>query len=196
MPMQLVGAIVRLQVQAASLKAGAKQPRWFDPAPLRTVPALRVTADGVTGLADDGDEILDVHNRAHPASKNRGGTNGLSVCFTGHYAAMRERFGDHLADGVAGENVLVAFDGTIGEDDLAAGLRVKTAGGLVALERIAVAAPCVEFSRFALNQPPETPPGRAVTDALVFLNDGMRGYYATPREAAATLRLGDRVFVP
>jgi len=194
--MQLIGAIVRLQVQEASLKVGAKPPRWYDSTPLRTVPTLRVGADGVIGLAVDGTEILDIHNRTHPASKNRDGTNGVSVCFTGHYAAMRARFGDHLGDGVAGENILIAFDGTIGEDDLAPGLLVETTGGLVTLDKIFVATPCVEFSRFALKQAPATPPGRAVTDALVFLREGMRGYYASPRQDPATLTLGDRVFVP
>ena len=74
--MRLIGTIVRLQVQESSLKVGDK-PRRYDPAPIRSVPALRVSPAGVVGLAESGESILDVHHHDHPASKNRGGENGI-----------------------------------------------------------------------------------------------------------------------
>ena len=194
--MLLVGKIVRLQVQAESLKVGAASRRRYDPAPLRSVPALLLEPDGVVGRTAWGEDVLDVHHRDHPASKNRGG-NGVSVLFTGHYAAMRERFGPHLADGIAGENVLVACHQLVGEEDLAAGLIVETAAGRrVPLTQVVVAAPCVEFARHALRFPDEARPDRTVTDAVAFLADGMRGYYAAYDGPPVAIEVGDRVYVP
>ena len=70
--MQVIGTIVRLQVQESSLKVGSK-PRRYDPAPIRSVPALRVSSAGVVGLTKNGETIVDVHHGEHPSSKNRGG---------------------------------------------------------------------------------------------------------------------------
>jgi hypothetical protein len=192
----LVGEVVRLQVQESSLKVGDGPRRRYDPSPIRSVPALRLDERGVTGQADWGDDVEDVHNRDHPASKYRGG-NGVSVLFTGHYAAMRERFGPHLTDGIAGENILVACDQLVGEEDLTAGLIVATDdGGQLLLEQVVVAAPCVEFARHALRFPDDARPDLTVTEAVRFLGDGMRGYYAAYDGPPAVIRIGDRVYVP
>src|SRR3954471_6610206 len=102
-----MGTIVRLQVQESSLKVGTK-PRRYEPAPIRSVPALRISVAGVVGLVQNGQAIVDVHHHDHPASKNRGGKNGISLGFTTHYRAMRNQFGEHLPDGIAGENILIA----------------------------------------------------------------------------------------
>lgn len=40
------------------------------------------------------------------------------------------------------------------------------------------------------------PTGPAVSDAVRFLHNGMRGYYATYRGASRRIRLGARVMVP
>ena len=192
--MELIGPIVRLQVQPTSLKV-EERPRRYDPSPLRAVPALRLEPAGVTGLDEDGDPVGDVHHRDHPASKHREGSNGLSVGFTSHYDAMRARFGSHLGDGLAGENILVATERRFTEDDLAAGLVIETTNGEpVHLVHVVVATPCVEFARFALRFPPDARPDRTVSDAIAFLDAGVRGYYATPR-STAVIRVGDRVFL-
>ena len=193
--MEAIGRIVRLQVQLSSLKVGERPLRRYDPAPLRSVQALILEEGGVRGVMAGDEEVVDVHHRDHPASKNRGG-NGVSVGFTGHYADMRARFGAHLDDGLAGENILVETRYSYGEADLANGLVVETAGGAtVRLERVVVAEPCVEFSRYALRYPPDTRTDRAVTSALTFLGDGMRGYYATYHGEPARIELGDRVLI-
>lgn len=195
--MRLVGSIVRLQVQVSSVKAPGVRWRRYDPGPLRSVPALRVARAGVTGQAADEAPLLDVHHRDHPASKNRELRNGISLGFTAHYAAMRERFGPHLPDGIAGENILIETAHPITTDDLAGGLVIATRDGQhLALVEIVVAAPCVEFSRFALRYPDDRRPDLTVTAALQFLDAGMRGYYAAYRGPAATVRVGDRAFVP
>jgi hypothetical protein len=149
-----IGKIVRLQAQTSSLKVGAS-PRRYDPAPLRSLRALRLTADGAIGMAETGAPTVDVHHADHPASKHRGG-NGVSLGFTSHYAIMRDRFGAHLTDGIAGENILIEAEREFHEDELAGGIVIAGEDGArVELGEIAAVAPCVEFPRFALRFPKE-----------------------------------------
>ena len=154
--MDLIGPIVRLQIQRSSLKLGERPRRWFDPAPLLTVPTLELSEAGVVGVPDTNERVIDVHNREHPASKHGTG-NGISIGFTSHYAQMRQRFGDQIPDGIAGENILVETNQGYMASDLPATLIVETADGLVTLTGARVIEPCVEFSRYALGTkgPPE-----------------------------------------
>jgi hypothetical protein len=192
---RLIGAIVRLQVQESSLKVGDK-PRRYDPSPIRSVPALRVSPAGVVGLVENGESILDVHHHDHPTSKNRGGENGISLGFTGHYREMRLRFGQHLADGIAGENILIEADRQFVVDELATGVVVEgNDGRRLELRPVIVAAPCVEFSRYALKFPDDARPDATVTDALRFLDAGMRGFYATYTGEPAVVEIRARVFL-
>jgi hypothetical protein len=176
------------------LKVGTS-PRRYDPAPLRDVSAVRLTSRGVLGLADDGRPILDVHHGDHPASKNRG-DNGLSIGFTAHYRSMRDHFGEHLGDGIAGENILVETDRSIEPDELLGGLLILGQDGVkLPLQSVIVAAPCVEFARYALCWPDEARPDRRVTAALRFLDGGVRGYYASYAGPEAIVAVGDRVLL-
>ena len=197
MTMREIGTIKLLQVQRSSLKAGERPYRYYDPTPLRVVDGLLLVPGGVVGLAADGQRVIDVHNADHPASKNQRGVNGISVGFTSHYQAIRECFGSHLTDGCAGENILVEADRTLALGDLGGRLAIETAGGaLVYLADLLVAAPCVEFSQFAVGQGERLPP-EALKATLQFLDDGMRGFYASlaSDSAEAIVRAGDRVFV-
>jgi hypothetical protein len=190
-----IGTVVRLQVQESSLKVGDK-PRRYDPAPIRSMPAIRLDPAGVIGLAENGETILDVHNHDHPSSKNRGGENGISLGFTAHYLAMRQRFGQHVADGIAGENILIEVDRQFPLEALANGVVVEGTGGRrLELRPIIVAAPCVEFSRYALRFPDGARPDATVTEALRFLDAGMRGFYATYTGEPAVVEIGARVFL-
>ena len=193
--MQEIGTIVRLQVQESSLKVGTK-PRRYDPAPIRSVSAISLSPAGVIGLVEHGESIVDVHHRDHPSSKNRGGENGISLGFTAHYLAMRQRFGQHLRDGIAGENILIEVDRQFQVEDLANGVVVKGADERpLELRPVIVAAPCVEFSRYALKFPDDGRPDATVTEALRFLDAGMRGFYATYEGESAVVELGARVFL-
>lgn len=193
--MELIGTIVRLQVQRSSLKVGERPRRRYDPAPLLAVPTLTLTVGGTIGRTEDGEEIVDVHHRDHPASRNAGGENDVSVGCTSHYDAMRSRLGAHLADGLAGENILVRTDRVWHEAELAGGILVEADGGeWVRLDRVVVAEPCVEFSRYALCAPDDTATDGRVTETLRFLRDGTRGFYASYRGEPRALRVGDRVF--
>jgi len=196
-----LGHIVGLQVQRSALKLasapGAANGRYYDPAALLSVEQLELTASGVRGLVEAGEPVIDVHHVHHPTSKNVANANGMSVGFTAHYACMRERFGPHLVDGIAGENVLVAVDNQVAPERLLDGLDIALQDGRrVHLEHIIVAEPCLEFTRYALRLDPLQPGGEAATAGLQFLRHGMRGFYVSYLGEPAVLSVGDAVFAP
>lgn len=195
--MREIGVIKHVQVQRSSLKQGQRPQRYYDPAPLLLVDRLRLDAGGVSAIGADGAPIIDVHHASHPETKQRLGINGISIGFTSHYRAMRDRYGAHLPDGCAGESILVESDRIWSIDDLGAALVIQSAAGqLVRLDGLVVAAPCVEFSRFAhLSDEPLTSDQLRTT--LQFLDGGMRGFYArlADEQPSADIRAGDRVFV-
>ncbi len=193
--LELIGPIVRLQVQRSSLKCGDKPHRWYNPEFIKSVPGLRLDDGGVTGL--DGAEIADVHHRDHPQTKFRG-ENGVSVGFTGHYRRMRSRFGNHLTDGIAGENIVVETAREISEEELARGVVIVGANGQIVLAAVQVAAPCVEFSKFCAGYAVDQRPDRVITETLQFLHEGMRGFYATLADGIGTpaeIAVGDTVYL-
>ncbi|MDQ3412826.1 MAG: MOSC domain-containing protein [Chloroflexota bacterium] len=191
-----IGPIIVLQVQVSSLKVGEAPRKRYDPRPILPVPALELDPDGAIGLPADGSRVVDVHHLRHAATKQRRGLNGLSIGFTSHYAEMRDRFDNALPDGMAGENILVATDRHWTEEELAPGLAIVTkAGRRLAIERVMVAAPCVEFTRWAMRFPDDGRPDRTVTEGVRFLDHGMRGYYAAYDGEPVTIAVGDRVFV-
>jgi hypothetical protein len=189
--MRTIGTIARLQIQRSSLKTGEKPNRVYDPTPLLPVQRLTVTPDGVLGAGGEGGWIVDVHHRAHPETKNEDGLHGVSVGFTSHYAAMRDRFGDHIVVGCAGENVIVTADQVFTYEDLAGGVAIVTADGTerVRLKVLQVAHPCRPFTGWALG-------GRVESDVmkenLQFLDGGTRGFYCVG-EGMGTVSVGDRL---
>lgn len=190
-----IGPIVALGVQLASLKVGVAPQKRYDPAPIRAVPALALDGDGAVGLAA-GEHLLDVHNARHPATKQRLGRNSLSIGFTSHYVKMRDRFNHPLPDGLAGENILVATDRSWSEAELAAGLVIETAAGQrLHLERVVMAAPCVEFTRWLMRFPEDARPDFTVTEGVRFLDHGTRGFYAAYDGEPTTIAVGERMFV-
>jgi hypothetical protein len=193
-----LGKIVRLQIQRSPLKVGEKPNRRYDPSALLAVDELTLTPDGalaVRGLAEGG-TLLDVHHVGHPETRNNEGINDLSVGFTTHYTAMRERFGDHLEDGCAGENILIETLGLIELSALEGGLVIRSANGAppIWLRDFRVAAPCRPFSGYVLNRMVDEATLKAT---LQFLDNGLRGFYCTlPDEKPATIAVGDEVLVP
>lgn len=173
-------SVVRLQVQLEPLKKGSKPHRWYDTSPIRQVDRLHVTADGAVGERD-GQRLLDVHHATHPRSRNHGRASGLSIGFTSHYRAMREMFGTHVTDGVAGENVLVDSDDRITRDRLQGGAVRLRDGRVVPFVEVAIAEPCVEFSRFVLGVEPGDG-GPPMREPLQALRGGMRGFYVAVAE--------------
>lgn len=188
-----IGRVVRVQVQLSSLKAVSSKGRYYDPTPLHEVEWLNLDGNGATALIG-GEPVLDVHNSNHPTSKNHSGINDVSVGFTSHYERMRDRFDAHLVNGIAGENILIETDDVISLDAVSGGLVIEGDDGRrVELTDISVAHPCAEFSRFALNDL-DAPPMK-VSETLRFLENGLRGYYASVEtDRPLRVELGDRVY--
>ena len=190
--MELIGTVVRLQVQRSRLKPGPPTTRVYDPAPLLEVAALDVGPRGVVGVTEGG-PLVDVHHADHPDSRNRRLGNGLSLMPQAHYAALRARYGDHVLDGTAGESLLLATNGPW--TDLPADLVLEAVDGdLVPLALVEPAPPCVEFSRWCLRAPAGDV-GPAVLAGLDDLGGGARGFYAQPL-AAGRVEAGCRLLRP
>jgi hypothetical protein len=189
-----LGRIVRLQIQRSKLKLGEKPNRLYDPAPLLAVDELTLTPEGALARTPDGSTLIDVHHTAHPDTRNLDRTNDLSVGFTSHYAAMRDRYGSHLADGCAGENILIECTRRIPQEDIAGGLVIQPAGGgrPVRLQVVRHAPPCREFSGYASRSAePEI-----IKEALQFLDEGLRGFYcALSNPVPVKVTVGDEVMV-
>jgi hypothetical protein len=192
---RFLGPVVRLQIQTGEVKVGERGHRVYNPAPIRPVPYLLLGPGGFVGPGADGHDILDIHHRDHPSGKWTP-KNGICILFTRHYELMRARFGDHIIDGIAGESILVESDRQITVEDLQHGLAIQAAGGVALLHDLVVAPPCVEYTRFALQYPPEAHADARFKDALKFLLPGMRGFYAHYDGQPLTVRLGDQMGLP
>ena len=187
--MRPLGSLIRLQIQRSTLKTGEKPNRRYDPAPLLAVDRLALGPDGALGAGPDGSWVLDVHHRAHPATKNEDGLHGVSVGFTAHYHAMRERFGDRLTVGCAGENLIARTERMLRLEDLAGGLAILAPDGTerVRLRVLEVAQPCRPFTGWALGGEVES---HVLKESLQFLDGGMRGFYCVG-EGAGIVEMGD-----
>lgn len=71
---------------------------------------------------------------------------GLSMLTTGHYAKMRKHFGSHPTAGIAGESMLVDYDGTLTLDELANGIMVSHGEQETVIETWEVAHPSAIWS--------------------------------------------------
>jgi len=194
MELREIGVVARLKIQRTSLKVGDKPNRVYDISPLLSVQHMRVSAAGAAAILPDGPPAPDVHHLDHPISQHAG-SNGVSIGFTPHYAHMREHYGAHLADGCAGENILIETSALMMLDDLQAGVLIRCGADRVWLQSIRIARPCLEFSRFALREPRAERESDAIKDALQFLDGGLRGFYVTPA-SEAIISVGDRVYLP
>lgn len=191
--MRAIGTVSRLQIQRGSLKTGDKPLRRYDPAPLLAVPRLNVTPDGALGGRESGEWIVDVHHRAHPLTKNEDGLHGISLGFTTHYDAMRAHFGERIAVGCAGENIIATTDKHFTYDELSGGVAVLAPDGTerVRLRVVQVAHPCKPFTGWALGKQVEP---AELKQHLQFLDNGMRGFYFVA-EGTGTVALGDSVVI-
>jgi len=189
--MSLLGRIVRIQVQRAPLKVphGYYEPDFITP-----VPEAILDHDGVLGRLGD-EQIVDAHHRRHPRARG-GGTRALSIGFTGHYAAMAERFGARASLGIAGENLVVEGP-PLRMADLEGGVEIHTAGGaVVALPAMRPATPCREFTSFLLGY--REPRSRdEIAEELAFLSEGTRGFIVDVEhlQEPVDLTVGDAVYL-
>ena len=186
--------IVRLQVQRGPVKIGKALLRWYEPAAIVPVTTLLAEPRGVQGVTADGEVVLDVHHRDHPQSRDRKGMAGILFMGTGDYVALRERYGDHVLDGIAGETVLLDAPHGLAGGGLPRTVTVLTAGGPLELHGVRTAAPCVEFSRFCLRQEMSAAVDDAVRKTMLDLDGGARGYRSIA-SGAGTIAVGDVVTI-
>jgi len=187
-------AVIRLQVQRSPLKPGKAPRRWYDPSPLAEVVILDLDADGGIGVTGGGERVIDVHNRRHPQTRDAKGRGGISVMGTGDYLALRERYGPHLVDGIAGESVLVDAPDGLGGREMPETIVIRTAAGTVELQGFGVAEPCVEFTRFCLRRQSDEPVDQQIKDHMLLLDGGARGYRGRVSIPGA-IRIGDLVCI-
>ena len=190
--MQTIGIIKFVQVQQDSLKQHLPDgTRQYNPDPLLKLKRIQLTADGVIGLTDTDDEIIDVHNTRHPRSRYRG-DNPISIGFTSHYDAMRTEFGNHLDDGIAGESIIVEVTQRFTSDTLGQSLAIKcqATDELIHLKEVIPIPPCEPFSRFARDRDLSAQETKAT---LQFLSHGTRGFYTKLRDETLSpiIQLGD-----
>jgi hypothetical protein len=122
----------------------------------------------------------------------------VCIGFTPHYKAMRARFGDHMVDGIAGENILIESEEEIWLPDLGSGIVIENQDtkSQTLLDLVSFASPCQEFSHFARQSQDKKLPAGELKAVLQFLDNGRRGFLLVMREGQETadIRPGDRVF--
>jgi len=182
-----IGRIVRLQIQAEPVKASGR----YDPTRIVTAAAASIGEAGMLLQSDSG-WLVDAHHRAHPRARG-GGNRPLSIGFTGHYAAMTDRFGD-VSVGIAGENIII--DGpAVRLEEIVNGLVIRRPDGTeIELQTPRPAAPCLPFTSFLVGS--ETVlPREAITEELAFLSGGTRGFLVEMGRPApqTVIEVGDEV---
>ncbi|PJF39238.1 MAG: hypothetical protein CUN54_09145 [Phototrophicales bacterium] len=197
MPPIEIGTIKMLQIQQSRLKLGEKPNRVYDPSPIMTIKRMLVTSDGAYGITDDHQQIVDVHNKHHFDTRYNPGRT-LSIGFTSHYDEMREKYGAHITDGIAGESIIVESTRHYTMADFNGGLVIldpKTEDE-IHLNVTGGIAPCVPFSKFSLQRDFESPEEEKAT--LQFLHDGQRGFLLEPdygTQQTFLLQTGFKVFI-
>ena len=103
-----------------------------------------------------------------------------------------------MADGAAGENIIVEHNQEVWLDDLGKQVVIESSetGNKTVLDVLSIAAPCEEFSHFAADSQHERLPADELKTTLQFLNNGRRGFLLvlTHGQESAMVQAGDRVF--
>jgi hypothetical protein len=186
------GTVVKTQVSAKALIEDGR----YNDGDIIDAQELHLGVDGVVGWCD-GRAVLNHHHKLNPARRKWRPNRLLSIGFTGHYAAMADRFGA-APIGCAAENVIVDCDRIVGVDELEAGLQVRCSDGtIIDLEPAAVAKPCVPFTKYLLQD--QQADDEAVAPNRAFLDNGMRGFILglanqEALETPAVIRPGDELW--
>lgn len=191
-----LGRVKLVQVQPSGMIIETPGGYFYDVTRRVEVESLLITALGIEADLANGEHVLDIHHIHHP---DKAYTDDLvSIGFTSHYAAMRERFGEHMQDGAAGENIIIEYEREVWLADLGQQVVIENAatGARSTLDILRIATPCNEFSHFAANSQHQRLPADELKSALQFLNDGRRGFLLalSKGQESARIQVGDRVF--
>jgi len=192
-----LGKVKLVQVQPRGLIIETPTGDFYDVSQRVEVDKLIITSLGIEATTADGEHVLDIHHMNHP-DKKYDDDDLVSIGFTSHYAAMRERFGAHMVDGAAGENIIIEHDQEVWMEDLGRQVAIENTekGEKNYLDVLKFAAPCEEFSHFVADSQHERLPADELKATLQFLNDGRRGFLLvlSDGQETATVQAGDRVF--
>lgn len=193
-------SLVQLQPSGLIIEAPQPPPRYFYDASRRVeVDRLEITPRGIQAILPTGEQVLDIHHLDHP-DKAYEDDDLVCVGFTAHYDAMRAEFGEHMVDGIAGENIIIDHPDEVWPGDLGEVLAIENqdTGEVATLEMVSFAEPCVEFSRFCARRQHDEIPAHRLGEILRFLGNGRRGFLLVLDDAldVVTVRPGDRVFLP
>jgi hypothetical protein len=193
-----LGQVKLLQVQPNGLIIETPSGYFYDASRLVKVDNLTITSLGIEANTMEGEHVLDIHHIDHP---DKAYDNDDLVCigFTSHYQAMRDRFGEHMVDGIGGENITIEYDQEVWLEDLGQQIAIENAdtGRMARLDVLNFAAPCSEFSHFAARSQDKQLPAPELKSTLQFLGNGRRGFLLvfSDNQEPATVRSGDRIFV-
>lgn len=192
-----LGIVKLVQLQPSGLIIETPSGYFYDASRRVEVDRLLITSKGIEAATPDGEQVLDIHHLDHP-DKAYDDDDLVCIGFTSHYEAMRARFGEHMVDGIAGENIIIEFDKEVREADLGQQIAFESSstGQMTWLDMVCFAAPCDEFSHFAAQSQHKRLPAAELKDTLQFLNKGRRGFLLVMQDGqdAATVQPGDRVF--
>jgi len=196
--MQELGRVKLVQLQPSGLIIETPSGYFYDVSRRLEVDRLKITSLGIEATTPEGKEVLDIHHISHP-DKEYDDDDLVCIGFTSHYEAMRARFGEHMVDGAAGENIIIECPDEIWPEDLGQGIAIENqeSGKLMILDLLSFAAPCTEFSHFVNRSQQERLPADKLKDTLQFLGNGRRGFLLVLREdqESAVVQSGDKVFV-
>ena len=196
--LNLLGYVKLTQLQPTGLIVNTPSGEFYDPSRRLVVDSLQISPLGIESITPDGEHMLDIHHIDHPDKKY---DNDDLVCigFSSHYTAMRTRFGEHMIDGIAGENIIIQAEKEIWPEDLGQrlGFESSETGDITFLDVVKFAAPCEEFSHFAAQSQHQRLPAAELKATLQFLGNGRRGYLLvlSDGQEPAIVQPKDRVFV-
>lgn len=192
-----LGKVKMVQVQPSGLIIQTPSGYFYDVSRRVEVEKLTITPLGIEATTTSGEHVLDIHHKKHPG-KEYDNNDLISIGFTSHYEAMRARFGEHMQDGTAGENIIIDNDQEVWIDDLGQQIAIENrdTGNKILLNVLKFAAPCEEFSHFVANSQHEKLPAAKLKTTLQFLNNGRRGFLLvlSDGQESGTVQAGDRVF--
>ena len=195
--MRELGMVKLVQLQPSGLIIETPSGYFYDASRRVEVDRLLITSRGIEATTPDGEHVLDIHHLDHP-DKAYSDDDLVCVGFSAHYEAMRARFGEHMVDGIAGENIIIEYDQEVWPEDLGGQIVIENTetGHRTYLDLVSFAAPCEEFSHFAAQSQHKRLPASELKATLQFLNNGRRGFLLVLRggQEPAIVQPGDRVF--
>jgi len=193
-----LGKVKLVQLQPSGLIIETQPGEYFyDSSRRLEVDQIIINSKGIEAIDADGKNVLDIHHLDHP-DKEYDDDDLVCIGFTSHYEAMREKFGDHMVDGIAGENIIIEYEDEVWVEDIGDQIAIenKETGQRIVMDLLSFAAPCHEFSHFTTQSQDKKLEPEKLKETLQFLNKGRRGFLLVLSEGQepAEVSAGDLVF--